>query len=102
MSVKPIAPPVETGFEWHNYFNPNDALGWPLQPLGRGYETLVADHSILASNLLTCWNPFSHGAYWSDPSVIGAVAGQLARALGPREAGAGAAVRGLPSAAADA
>lgn len=33
-------------FEWDNYFDKNDVLGWPLQPLSSGYQALVRDHEI--------------------------------------------------------
>jgi hypothetical protein len=33
-------------FEWDNYFDKNDVLGWPLQPLSSGYQSMVKDHEI--------------------------------------------------------
>jgi len=81
MSIKPIAPPIDKIFQWHNYFNPNDVLGWPLQPLSEGYRALVTDHVVHAGNLATFWNPFSHLGYWTDRSVLDQVVSQLRRAL---------------------
>jgi len=86
MSIRPIAKPNDKGFEWHNYFNPNDVLGWPLQPLSDDYNNLVQDHSVRAGNLLKWWNPLSHGEYWTDRVVLDAVASQLKRALAQQRA----------------
>jgi hypothetical protein len=86
MSIRPIARP-NVGFEWHNYFNPNDVLGWPLQPLSDGYKDLVRDHSVNAGNLATFWNPFSHTGYWTDDSVLDEVVSQLRRALAQQGTG---------------
>ncbi len=33
-------------FEWDNYFDKNDVLGWPLQQLSAGYQIMVRDHEI--------------------------------------------------------
>jgi len=80
MNIKAIARPND-GFEWHNFFDPQDVLGWPLQPLGGGYETLVRDHSINAGGILRSWNPLSHTAYWTDADVVRPLLQQLHRAL---------------------
>ena len=59
--VVPIDPPA-TGFEWHNYYDPDDVLGWPLAGLGDDYGRLVTDHPINAGGsvldwFLKSWNP---------------------------------------------
>jgi hypothetical protein len=82
MDVKPIVKP-NPGFSWLNLYDPDDALGWPLQPLLGGYETLVEDRAINAGqgilNLMTrSWNPLSHTAYWTDDDVILPLAARLA------------------------
>jgi len=74
MYVKPIRKP-HPQFVWLNLYDPDDALGWPLQPLEGGYETLVEDRAINAGqgflNFMTkSWNPLSHTAYWTDDDVI--------------------------------
>lgn len=74
MHVKPITKP-NPGFSWLNLYDPDDALGWPLQPLDGGYETLVEDRAINAGQSLLdfmtkSWNPLSHTAYWTDDDVI--------------------------------
>lgn len=73
-SIEPIRAP-NTAFRWLNIYDPDDVLGWPLQPLSASYEKLVEDRAInagqgLANFLLTSWNPLSHTAYWTDDDVI--------------------------------
>lgn len=67
--------PPRPGFRWINLYDPDDVLGWPLQPLCAGYDDLVEDRAINAGqgilNFLTkSWNPMSHTAYWTDHDVI--------------------------------
>jgi len=86
MDIKPIAPPT-AGFEWINIYDPDDALGWPLQPLSPGYAAMVQDRQINAGQgmlrwILESWNPLSHLAYWSDDKVLEPLAGLLMRAFG--------------------
>ena len=66
----------EYSFQWDNFYDPDDALGWPLQPLSDSYKNAVAeDHAIDASGSLfgaitSGWNPLSHNKYWEDSEVI--------------------------------
>lgn len=53
-------------FKWKNYYDRDDILGWPLQPLSDEYNELVEDIEIDAGNVLSSWNPFSHITYWTD------------------------------------
>ncbi|HYD62791.1 MAG TPA: hypothetical protein VEC35_20725 [Noviherbaspirillum sp.] len=84
MDVRPIMPP-SIGFRWLNFYDRHDPLGWPLQPLGGGYEMLVEDREINASRGLQDWlksfTPMSHLAYWEDDNVVDALAGMLAEAM---------------------
>ncbi|KQV61854.1 MULTISPECIES: hypothetical protein [unclassified Duganella] len=82
MDVKPINKP-NPGFTWLNLYDPDDALGWPLQPLEGGYETLVEDRVVNAGQgildfMTKSWNPLSHTAYWTDDEVIKPLARALA------------------------
>lgn len=86
MDIKPIARPTP-GFEWINIYDPDDALGWPLQALSPGYAALVEDRRINAGQgmvnwILKSWNPTSHSAYWSDGQVLDTVVAEVQRALG--------------------
>lgn len=81
MDIKPIEAPNEK-FQWINYYDPDDVLGWPLQPLKNGYETLVQDRRINSGSgavnfILKSWNPMSHGTYWTDDDVINALADEI-------------------------
>ena len=62
-------------FEWHNYYDKDDVLGWPLQDLSNAYRLLVTDHRINAGQgfigwLFKSWNPAAHGEYWGDDDVL--------------------------------
>jgi hypothetical protein len=81
MDIKPIARPCAR-FEWINLYDPDDALGWPLQPLSPGYAALVDDRAINAGQgvvtwILKSWNPLSHTAYWNDAQVLDLLAQRL-------------------------
>ena len=81
MDIKPIVRPTQR-FEWINLYDPDDALGWPLQPLSPGYAALVDDRAINASKgaanwLLKSWNPLAHSAYWGDAQVLDLLAQRL-------------------------
>lgn len=81
MHIIPIARPTPS-FRWINIYDPDDVLGWPLQPLSDGYRDLVEDRAINAGRgmvnwLLKSWNPWSHNAYWNDDQVLDPLAGML-------------------------
>jgi hypothetical protein len=81
MDIRPIARPTAR-FEWINLYDPDDALGWPLQPLSPGYAALVNDRAINAGQgvvtwILKSWNPLSHSAYWADAQVLDLLAQRL-------------------------
>jgi len=83
MHIKPIAPPTAL-FHWLNLYDPDDVLGWPLQPLSAGYRALVEDRTINAGQgavnwLMKSWNPLSHNSYWQDGEVLEPLAAMLRR-----------------------
>ncbi|MFI5270107.1 MAG: hypothetical protein ACHQ7M_22240 [Chloroflexota bacterium] len=85
MDIKPIAP-LTPCFKWLNIYDPDDVLGWPLQPLSPGYAVLVEDRPINAGQgmvkwILESWNPLSHLAYWTDTKVIEPLAALLLRQI---------------------
>lgn len=80
MSIRPFERP-HVGFQWHNYFDPQDVLGWPLQPLSDDYAELVQDHSVNVGSPMASWSPFSHSDYWTDAAVVRDVAKQLRRTI---------------------
>ena len=89
-NIQPIAPPTPD-FRWFNFYDADDVLGWPLQPLSPAYERLVED---IPSNMghgiqgwLTSWNPLSHGNYWSDRGFLEALLIEIRRGLALAEPG---------------
>ena len=80
--IKPINKPNRS-FEWKNYFDEDDVLGWPLQPLNLdgGYSTLVEDVAIDAGGFFTSWNPLSHTEYWTDKDFLRPLAAHLEELL---------------------
>jgi hypothetical protein len=67
--------------KWLNLFDPQDILGYPLQPLNDKYDQLVEDKEINVGGLLTSWNPLSHGEYWTDDDFTDRAANHLASLL---------------------
>ncbi len=71
--VLPIQP--NEAFEWHNYYDKDDVLGWPLADLSPQYGRVVKDHPVNAGSgmigwLLKSWNPMSHTQYWADDELL--------------------------------
>jgi hypothetical protein len=98
-----LAPAVRAAAAWHNYYDPDDVLGWPLRtldpdpgggaPLGAGEwayaDAVDADHAVASGGALTGWTPLSHTGYWEAAGVLDAAADQIAavaRAAGGRQA----------------
>ena len=85
MTIIPIAPPRQS-FKWLNLYDPDDVLGWPLQPLSEGYRQLVEDRAINAGRgvfdlIVRSWNPLSHEVYWRDAEVVRAIAQMLTQLM---------------------
>ncbi|MDP2714243.1 hypothetical protein [Rheinheimera sp.] len=73
-------------FVWHNYYDKDDVLGWPLADLSPGYAALVTDIEVNAGGgffgwLAASWNPLSHNQYWQEKKVITALNTQLTALL---------------------
>lgn len=68
-------------FVWENYYDEDDALGWPLQALSDEYNALVRDEEVNVGNIFTSWNPLSHTKYWTDRDVQTPLAGHLTALL---------------------
>ena len=65
-------------FRWKNFYDQDDVLGWPLQPLSDSYRAAVdRDYAINAGGLLRAWNPLSHTQYWTDREVTDRLADDL-------------------------
>lgn len=81
-------------FDWLNYFDYDDVLGYPLAPLdvlfdsndstghGQSYADAVTDIQVNANDgffgaITSSWNPMSHTQYWGDKTVLNALASVL-------------------------
>lgn len=71
--IEAISKPNEQ-FEWYNFYDRDDILGWPLKPLSKGfpnaYDTIVTQDR----EINTGWTPFSHSDYWEDKDFVNPVA----------------------------
>ncbi|MFV1969355.1 MAG: hypothetical protein ACC628_28370 [Pirellulaceae bacterium] len=83
-AVSQIIPIKKTrpDFEWHNFYDKDDVLGWPLEDLSPAYGNLVTDTRINAGQgiigwLFKSWNPASHGEYWGDDDVLDGLEARL-------------------------
>lgn len=66
--------------EWINFYNKNDALGFPLKPVDENYDTAVnEDREVNVGNLLTSWNSLCHTAYLTDMRVLEPIVDGLVR-----------------------
>ena len=58
-------------FRWENYYDPDDALGWPLRPINAAYRRAVSvEKSVSSGGLFTSWNPLAHNGYWRDDAFV--------------------------------
>ncbi len=63
-------------FAWHNYFDKDDVLGYPMRAMGSAFKVdWLYDHAISVGGFLTGWNPVSHTNYWTDRDLIEPVRG---------------------------
>ena len=59
-------------FQWVNYYDKDDPLGWPLQPLNASYNQLVEDVGVNVG--LT---PLGHTKHWRKQAVIQPIAAKI-------------------------
>jgi Serine hydrolase len=58
-------------FQWLNYYDKDDVLGWPLKSLSPSYNNVVdKDIEMDSGKLWQSWNPQSHNGYWTDDEFI--------------------------------
>lgn len=69
-------------FRWKNFYDPDDALGWPLKSLSRSFKDEVyRDYAINAGGIFKSWNPLSHTGYWTDDDVLEPLANDIRKLL---------------------
>jgi hypothetical protein len=85
--IKPFTKP-NADFIWHNYYDKDDVLGWPLADLSTEYANAVTDIEINVSSgfwgwLTASWNPLSHNQYWQDTKLLANLSSLLLSWLTP-------------------
>ena len=61
-------------FDWLNFYDRDDVLGWPLKPLSPSYDlTVTEDINIEVGPIATGATPLSHLYYWQDGQFLGTV-----------------------------
>lgn len=58
------------GGAWINFYDKDDTIAFPLQPLNHAYNQAVIDQQVNVGGILDSWNPASHLAYWLDRDVV--------------------------------
>lgn len=79
-------PKPTAAFFWHNYYDKDDVLGWPLADLSPSYAAMVKDIDINVGSgvfgwLAASWNPLSHNQYWQDSDVVKGIVHQMTKLL---------------------
>ncbi len=79
---KTAAAKLRKAAQWLNFYDPDDVLGYPLQPLSESYaKTVSEDKPINAGGMFSSWNPLSHSEYWTDNDFTKPVATMLSNLL---------------------
>lgn len=65
--IKAIEKPEHPQFEWLNYYDRDDALGWPLKPISDDYDNNLKISDI---EINTGFTPLSHLGYWKDDDFL--------------------------------
>lgn len=67
-------------FQWINFYDRDDLLGWPLRPLGGRFEEIVQDEERnKMGSLLT-----SHTKYWKHDDLYEEIAGKILDLANPK------------------
>jgi len=62
---------------WHNWYDREDIIGYPLSGLNEAYDARVQDSVVNVGNILTSRTPMSHVNYFKDDDVIKPIARNL-------------------------
>jgi hypothetical protein len=68
---------------WENYYDKNDAMGYPIKPLNKHFErnTYLKDIQINTGGLLSYWNILSHFGYWRSRNLVRRLAVYIGKLL---------------------
>ncbi len=82
-----LSPELERVAVWENYYDKNDAMGYPIKPLNRHFEkkSKLKDIQINIGGVLTFWNTFSHFGYWRSRKLVRRIASYIAKLLSIEE-----------------
>jgi pimeloyl-ACP methyl ester carboxylesterase len=69
-------------FEWINYYDRDDVLGWPLKPLSTGFPNAYDAVVTQDVEINVGYTPLSHMGYWTDKSFLRSTSEKLAELHG--------------------
>lgn len=69
-------------FDWLNFYDRDDILGWPLKPLSPSYDLIVTeDIDVDSGPAPSSWSPFSHLHYWKNEVFLNRAAQSIKMAI---------------------
>lgn len=78
-----LSGPARNAARWINFYDSDDALGYPLKPTSESHNRAVSqDRAINVGSIATSWNPACHTAYWTSDDVAEEI-GKLILRLSP-------------------
>ena len=74
-----LSPELQRVAVWENYYDKNDAMGYPIKPLNSSFEnnSKLKDKQINTGGVLTFWNTFSHFGYWRSRRLVRRIASYI-------------------------
>jgi hypothetical protein len=86
LGARELAPIALGDATWDNYYDPDDILGYPLEPFyfpgGTPDDYALRDRKVEVGNFVPGRTPLSHGYYWDDRGVTRGIATMVERAAG--------------------
>jgi hypothetical protein len=75
-----LSPELQSVAVWENYFDKNDAMGYPIKPINRHFEknTKLTDIQINIGGVFSFWNTLSHFGYWRSRKLARRIAAYIA------------------------
>ena len=64
-------------FEWVNFYDRDDVLGWPLRPLSSGFDNSYREVVTSDREINTGVTPLAHSDYWTDRDFLAPVAAMI-------------------------
>lgn len=83
LNLPTLFPKPNANFDWQNYFDADDVLGYPIRSMSDSYNVdWISDNKVSVGGFLTGWNPACHGKYWTDKDVVRPIAAEIKSILG--------------------